>query len=264
MDLKFALQTNCNIIKDTSRAVKVAGGGTLWSGAYIPPTTFTIQNETYENQFRILELPSYDIILGCDWQARHSPIGFDYVNRHLSIVKDGHKQLCIPACNTIVQATEIDAAEFDKRLQAGATGYVINLVQQSSSTSPSVPAEIEVIIQQFDDVFAPPGELPPTRTCDHTIPLQDSAMPPNTRPYRVPHKHKEELDRQIRELLESKIIRPSTSPFASPIILVNKKDHSWRLCVDYRKLNALTVKKIPYPLSRTYWMSYMVPQFSPN
>jgi hypothetical protein len=197
----------------------------------------------------MLELPGYDIILGCDWQARHSPIGFDYVNRQLSIVKDGHKQLCIPVCNTIAQATEIDAAEVDKLLQAGATGYVINLVQQSSSTSPSVPAEIEVIIQQFDDVFAPPGELPPTRPCDHTIPLQDNAVPPNTRPYRVPHKHKEELDRQIKELLASKIIRPSTSPFASPIILVKKKDHSWRLCVDYRKLNALTVKnKFPIPI----------------
>jgi hypothetical protein len=115
--------------------------------AYIPPTTFTIQNETYKNQFRILELLVYDIILGCDWKARHSPIGFDYVNRNLSIVKDGHKQLCIPVCKTIVQATEIDAAEVDKLLQAGATGYVINLVQQSNSTSPSVPAEIEVIIQ---------------------------------------------------------------------------------------------------------------------
>jgi hypothetical protein len=78
MDLKFALQTNCEIIQDVTQAVKVAGGGTLWSSSHIPATTFTIDNEKYENAFRILELPGYDIVLGCDWQAKHSPVSFDY------------------------------------------------------------------------------------------------------------------------------------------------------------------------------------------
>jgi hypothetical protein len=246
MDLQFALQTNCKILQDETRALAVEFFGLP---PIFPPTTFTVHNEQFEHPFRILELPGYDIVLGCDWQAKHSPIGFDYQKRTLLLVKEGKKHLSIPACDTILQATEISTSEVDKLLASGAEGYVINVLSKDTQHTAQVPAEIDIIIQQFADVFETPTTLPPERQCDHQIPLQENAVPPNTRPYRVPHKHKDELERQIKELLQAKIIRPSTSPFASPIILVKKKDHSWRLCVDYRKLNALTVKnKFPIPI----------------
>lgn len=70
----------------------------------------------------------------------------------------------------------------------------------------------------------------------------------NQRPYRVPHHQKEILEKIILDLLKKGLIRPSTSPFSSPVLLVKKKDGSWRLCTDYRKLNAITVKnKYPIP-----------------
>jgi Reverse transcriptase (RNA-dependent DNA polymerase) len=57
------------------------------------------------------------------------------------------------------------------------------------------------------------------------------------------------LEKIIEELLKTKVIRPSYSPFASPALLVKKKDNTWRLCIDYRRLNALTVKnKYPIPI----------------
>jgi len=60
---------------------------------------------------------------------------------------------------------------------------------------------------------------------------------------------KDEIERQIKEMLENGIIKPSHSPFASPVILVKKKDGSWRFCVDYRHLNNITVKnKYPLPM----------------
>lgn len=69
------------------------------------------------------------------------------------------------------------------------------------------------------------------------------------RPYRVPYHRKNELEKQVKQLLESAIIRPSESPYASPAILVRKKDGGWRMCIDYRKLNAQTVKnKFPIPV----------------
>ncbi|KAE8803182.1 hypothetical protein D1007_20953 [Hordeum vulgare] len=78
ISLKFALSTNCTILKDTSRAVTVAGGGTLWSGSYVPPTTFTAGNTKFTHQFRVLDLPGHDIVLGSDWMEQHSPVAFHY------------------------------------------------------------------------------------------------------------------------------------------------------------------------------------------
>jgi hypothetical protein len=138
-----------------------------------------------------------------------------------------------------------------KLLEQGTVGYVLHLNVLSSSTEETttlLPA-LETILQQHAAVFTEPSTLPPHRQCDHTIPLKPDATPPMSRPYRVPHKQKDEMEAQIRELLASKVIRPSQSPYASPAILVRKKDGTWRLCVDYRKLNALTVKnKFPIPV----------------
>lgn len=91
--------------------------------------------------------------------------------------------------------------------------------------------------------------LPPTRTCDHQIPLVPDAKPVNSRPYRYPYHHKAELEKLVQELLHAGVIRNSQSPFASPALLVRKSDGTWRLCVNYRALNQLMVKdKFPIPI----------------
>jgi hypothetical protein len=84
---------------------------------------------------------------------------------------------------------------------------------------------------------------------DHQIPLVPNATPVNARPYKYSPHHKNEIERQVKELLTAGLITRSSSPFASPVLLVLKKDGNWRLCVDYRKLNAITVKnRFPMPL----------------
>lgn len=91
--------------------------------------------------------------------------------------------------------------------------------------------------------------LPPSRSYYHTIPLVPGDVPVNNRPYRYSPHHKDEIERQIKELLAAGHITPSTTPFASPVLLVQKKDGSWRFCVDDRSLNNLIIKnRFPLPI----------------
>ena len=110
-----------------------------------------------------------------------------------------------------------------------------------------LPPEIQAVIQQFPKVFETPTKLPPERGYDHAISLKPEAAPFNARPYRYSPAHKDEIEKQVREMLAQGIIKVSHSPFASPVLLVKKKDGSWRMCIDYRQLNAVTVKN-SYPM----------------
>lgn len=83
----------------------------------------------------------------------------------------------------------------------------------------------------------------------HKIPLVSDAQPFKIKPYKYPAAQKSEIEKIVKELMEAEVIRHSCSSFASPIVMVKKKDGNWRLCVDYRQLNQLTIKdKFPIPL----------------
>nr|KYP44278.1 Transposon Ty3-G Gag-Pol polyprotein [Cajanus cajan] len=108
--------------------------------------------------------------------------------------------------------------------------------------------ELTTLLQQFQQLFVEPTKLPPRRKSDHKIILINDT-PVCLKPYRYPHAQKEEIERQVQGLLEKGFIRESTSSYASPLVLVKKKDGSWRCCTDFRKLNAFTIKnKFPMPL----------------
>ncbi|MCO5612108.1 hypothetical protein L7F22_066370 [Adiantum nelumboides] len=93
-----------------------------------------------------------------------------------------------------------------------------------------------------------PDRLPPERPEDHRIDLIPGSSPPNQPPYRVSLSQQEEIMKQVTELLEKGLIRPSSSPYCSPVLLVQKKDGTFRMCVDYRSLNKITIKnRFPIP-----------------
>ncbi|GJY89117.1 ty3-gypsy retrotransposon protein [Tanacetum coccineum] len=118
----------------------------------------------------------------------------------------------------------------------------------SSLASLNLPVDLHNLLVSFEDVFLTPRGLPPSRELDHHIPLLPDCAPVNVRPYRYPHFQKSEIERLTAEMLDQGIIQPSHSPFSSPVLLVKKKDGTWRFCVDYRALNAVTVKdRFPIP-----------------
>ncbi|XP_012841286.1 PREDICTED: uncharacterized protein LOC105961600 [Erythranthe guttata] len=98
--------------------------------------------------------------------------------------------------------------------------------------------------QEFEDVFpeeVPPG-LPPIRGIEHQIDFVPGATIPNRPAYRSSPEETKELQRQVDELLEKGHVRESMSPCAVPVLLVPKKDGTWRMCVDCRAINNITVK----------------------
>jgi len=102
--------------------------------------------------------------------------------------------------------------------------------------------ELALLLHMYSEVFDTPTSLPLPRSHEHHIPLVEGSQPVKVKPYRYPRIQKEEIEKLVSTLLKDGIIEPSKWPFSSPIILVKKKDGSWRVCTDYRALNAITIK----------------------
>ena len=100
------------------------------------------------------------------------------------------------------------------------------------------------LLQDYEDVF--PKEilagLPPICGIEHQIDLIPGPALPNRPPYRTNPEETKEIQRQVQELLDKGFVRESLSPCAVPVILVPKKDGSWRMCVDCRAINNITVR----------------------
>jgi hypothetical protein len=103
-------------------------------------------------------------------------------------------------------------------------------------------SEVQSLIAQFGVIFEEPDGLPPSRACDHEIPLVPGARLVNIRAYCYPLALKDEIGNQVKDMLSKGIIQHNTSLFSSPVLLVKKKDGTYRFCVDFRHLNSLTLE----------------------
>lgn len=157
--------------------------------------------------------------------------------------------LLSPLDNCEISAMALDTAQVDN-------ANYHNLAKSEefvTMISPDLPAhqaqELRCLLASHRDIFDFDGRpLGQTSVVTHHINTGD-ARPIRRRPYRVSQTERGVIQREVDEMLKRDVIEPSSSPWASPIVLVKKKDGSWRFCVDYRHLNKITKKDV-YPLPR--------------
>jgi len=189
----------------------------------------------YDEDFAItcvgLNLGGFDFIMGFDFIRTLGPILWDCEALTLSFWRDGRRVTWQGVAGAVAPSPAPSA-----QLLAAA------------APDPRQPL-LDVLLQQHAVVFTEPTGLPPARAYDHRIHLLPGTAPVAVRPYRYPQLQKDELERQCAAMLTQGIIRPTTSPFSAPVLLVRKADQSWRFCIDYRALNAKTSKdKFPIPV----------------
>jgi hypothetical protein len=143
-----------------------------------------------------------------------------------------------------VSSTEIISSHgMEKMLKKGHSSIIAQLHAIQATKTPYVPQDLQSILSKHQVVFSTPQGLPPSRGVhDHSIPLVPESLPPNIHPHRHPFSQKNEIEKIVHELLNVGVIRPSTSPYSSHVVMVLKKEGSWRMCPDFRALNKLTIK----------------------
>ena len=154
--------------------------------------------------------------------------------------------------NPILFATRADFDELhDDNLPCYALVCSRMLVSLDEAPLLDIPPAVANLVQDYVDVFPaelPPG-LPPIRGIEHQIDLIPGAQLPNRAPYRTNPEETKEIQRQVQALLDKGYIRESLSPCSVPVLLVPKKDGSWRMCVDCRAINNITIR-YRYPIPR--------------
>ncbi|XP_057425934.1 uncharacterized protein LOC130719329 [Lotus japonicus] len=234
--------------------VSVGNGQILRAEGLIRQIPLQVQGQELKVPVYLLQISGADIILGSTWLATLGPHVADYAALSLKFFQNGHFITLQGEGNEEVTQAQFNHLRRLHHTRAIEECFAIHLIHQDvpEDTLKDLPTDIDpelaILLHTYATVFAVPTTLPPQRVQDHAIPLQQGSGPIKVRPYRYPHTQKEQIEKMVQEMLDQGIIQPSNSPFSSPILLVKKKDGSWRFCIDYRALNAITVKdSFPMP-----------------
>ncbi|KAH9766092.1 hypothetical protein KPL70_002068 [Citrus sinensis] len=221
--------------------VVVASGERLPSCGKCTNVTLLLQGIfSISIDFYILPLKGYDIVLGTQWLRTLGQIMWDFAKLQMSFII-ANKEIVLRG-ESIADDKLVGEVEVNREVRKCKKGMVLQLSSVQNITmmnqhSPSLQKHLE----EFDDVFGEPKGLPLSRNHDHKIPLKLGSEPVCVKPYCYPHFQKTEIEKIVANLLSTGVIKSNNSPYSSPVILVKKHDGSWRMCVDYRALNKITI-----------------------
>lgn len=184
--------------------VKVADGCELCCYTRIPDCVWSLQGHEFSTEMKILSLGTYDAILGMDWLEVHSPMAVDWKKKTL-VLSTSSRPIFLQGHGSASTCSTINSAQLLALYHAGALSHAVQLclVQEDTTDTDQspIPDCIQQVLLEFKDLFQEPKGLPPWRACEHNIPLIEGAQPFNIRPYRHKPEHKNEIERQIAELL---------------------------------------------------------------
>ncbi|XP_047308018.1 uncharacterized protein LOC124911559 [Impatiens glandulifera] len=198
-------------------SVKVADGSTLFCSSVCKNLKWSMEGKDYQADMKVLTMTGYDMVLGIEWLITLGTSAWNFEKLTFSFEMEG-------ATITL----------------QGIPQTQINLIEGH---------QLEKLLRKGSLAAMQPDGLPPTKEHDHRIPLKEGTEVVCLHPYRYPALQKSEIENLINDMLERGIIRKSHSSFAAPVVLIRKKDLSWRMCIDYRRLNSATIKdKFPIPV----------------
>ncbi|CAA0833020.1 Unknown protein, partial [Striga hermonthica] len=242
-----AKQLGCQVSEAKSIVVKVASGQKLKSSYIADNFTWRMQGSNITYPLRLLQSEGCDVILGGDWLRSCTPIELDYKAMTVT-VSIGGKRITLQALKKGAEGHLISGESLHQLMYDAGGDQIEELyLLTTEPATPELEPSLASLLQEFEEVFLEPQGLPPERGVEHQIILKPGSTPKFQYPYRTSHDQKDAIEEIVRELLEAGVIQNSKSPFASPVLLVKKKDMTWRLCVDFRYLNSLTVKH-EYPI----------------
>ncbi|GJS33188.1 putative reverse transcriptase domain-containing protein [Tanacetum coccineum] len=217
------------------------------------PEAHVVTGHPFNIDLMPVELGSFDVIIGMDWLRRcHAVIVCD---EKLVQVPYGNETLTFCGNESSngreSRLTVISCSKAQEYMAKGCQVFLAQIsAKKEEDKSERKQIEDVPIVRDFPEVFPEdlPG-LPPARPVEFQIDLIPGAAPVARAPYRLAPSEMKELSEQLQELSDKGFIRPSSSPWGAPVLFVKKKDGSFRMCIDYRELNKLTVKN-RYPLPR--------------
>jgi hypothetical protein len=195
-----------------------------------------------------IDMGGCDIVLGADWLRTLGPILMDFKELIMQFDQEGHQY---KFQGIIASSPEIiNSHHMEKLLKKGHSGVISQLHAIQATKTPLVPHDLQALLSKHQMLFSTPQGLPPScGVLDHSIALVPGSFPPNIRPYHHPFSQKNEIEKMVQELLNAGVICLSKSPYSSLVVMVLKKEGSWRMCLDFCALKKLTIKdKFPIPV----------------
>ncbi|GKD65271.1 hypothetical protein Tco_1307379 [Tanacetum coccineum] len=198
-------------------------------------------------------LGSFDVIIGMDWLTKYH--GVIICDEKIVRVPFGREMLIFQGNGNNQRGKSrlniISCTKAQEYLSKGCDVFLAHVImKEAKDKSEGKRLEDVPIVRDFPEVFHEDlSGIPPARQVEFQIDLVPGAAPIARAPYRLVPSEMKELAEQLQELSDKGFIRPSSSPWGASFLFVKKKDGSFRMCIDYRELNKLTVKN-RYPLPR--------------